>query len=144
MITSATKNIVKTEEALHREFLIVSESIRVDDVSLFPAEFVQVNNFQIVFFVWNSPFHLLRGTLFLDRIFFVIQIHDLRTLEVKIGLENCQRSWFTHMLTLRASQEPKNLKGELLRWKSPWAYLPTVFFSTVCLEIFSLSLQKWS
>ena len=51
MITSATKNIVKTEEALHREFLIVSESIRVDDVSLFPAEFVQVNNFQIVFFV---------------------------------------------------------------------------------------------
>ena len=54
MITSATKNIVKTEEALHREFLIVSESIRVDDVSLlFPAEFVQVNNFKSIFLCLN-------------------------------------------------------------------------------------------
>ena len=38
MITSATKNIVKTEEALHREFLIVSESIK-PEVSLFSPKF---------------------------------------------------------------------------------------------------------
>ena len=55
MITSATKNIVKTEEALQREFLIVSESNMVDDVSLlFPAEFVQVINFQRSLFCFLS------------------------------------------------------------------------------------------
>ena len=48
----------------------------------------------------------------------MVPIYNLRTLEVEHDLETCQRPWSTWILTLWASQGPKNWKWSIKKQRT--------------------------
>ena len=93
---------------------------KIRPVKEFLAWFHKIKKIANKFYLWHYwqaefCFKFVEHEDILGWYYFMIQIYDMRTLEVENGLETCQISWLTQILTPWVSQVPNNLKWKI--WK---------------------------